>query len=327
MRETYQELLFGVTGQSLVFDIPEGRPSSVTSVTVYRSESEDTGQTESAAVNTPAVDSVNTTTTADAGPTLAADVTALVLTSVSGVVKDRTYLVTAATGEFEFVEVSSINSSTKVVTTRVPLMQDYASGATFASTRVTAALQNAWITDASKLTGESAGLSTEEPSDTDEDPWWRAAIVYVVGGVTRKREIRFDVVRYSSQHSITPPDVDLAFPGWLDRVPVDYRKDGGRRLIDEAFRSLRFDLLADGHAARWIRRQDVIGELVICRANLKAIETAVMHGALAADALEVAKGIYSQRYNQIIREPVVKIGATTGGAVIAARPRSELFRR
>ena len=326
MRDTYAEILFNVTGQSLVFDVPEGRPSSVVSVTVYRSEGDDTGQTETA-VSTPVIESVSTTISADAGPTLATDVTALTLAATTGVAKDRTYLLTAATGDYEFVEVASLNTTTKVVNTRVPLMNDYESGSTFVSTRITAPLISAWVQNSANLTGEGSLWNSEEPGDFDEDPWWRAAVVYVVNGITYKREIRFDVVRYSSQHTITPLDVDNAFPGWLDRVGRDYRKDQGRRLIDEAFRSVRFDLLADAKTARWIRRQDVIGELVVCKANLKEIETAVMRGAATLEALQAAKDVYTERYAQLIREPHVKIGASSGGAIVATQPRTNLWRR
>jgi hypothetical protein len=325
VRDTQQELLFNVTGQTLVFDIPEGRPSSVTSITVWRSEGDDDGQTESAA-GSPSIDSVNTTVAAPGAGVSQSDPTAITVASATSIVKDRQYLLTATSGEYEWIEIASITGTS--LKTRVPLMNDYAAASTLQSTRVTAIVDPTWIADKTKVTGELGVLyRNREMGDQDEEPWYRAACVYVVGGVTRKREIRFDVVRYTSTHAVTPLDVDNAFPGWLDRVPVDYRKDQGRRLIDEAFRALRNDLLAEGHTARWIRRGDVIGELLIFRANLKALETAVMHGKAGLDALNAGKDAYAQRYNQLIREPHLRIGSSVNGGIIGGRERSSGWRR
>ena len=46
MRDTIQEIVFGVTGQTLYLDAPEGVPSAVTSVTVVRSDGDDASPME-----------------------------------------------------------------------------------------------------------------------------------------------------------------------------------------------------------------------------------------------------------------------------------------
>jgi hypothetical protein len=323
MRDSFQEILYNVTGQSLIFEAPEGRPSSVTSVTVYLREQDDTGSSEFTATGT--VDSVNTTLTAAAGPSQS-DPKAIAVTSGSSIAARRAYLVTAAGGESEWIECASV-SGTSVVS-RLPLVNDFATGATFQSTRITAPVDATWVASQNKISGETGTITwNEPPNDTDNEPWYRCAWVYVVGGVTYKHETRLDLVRYTAGHLITPVDVDRRFPGWLDRIPVDYRRDQGRPLVDEAFRLLKTDLLVDGHLARWVRRHDIIGELVIYRAQWVATELAVMHGADRLEALAASEKAYKARFDQLIREPNIAIGSSPGGAITGGRPISPLIRR
>ena len=327
MRDLVQELTFGQTGQTLYLDCPEGRPSAVASVTVYRSDVDDSGGAESA-LGSPSIDSASTTLSAAAGYDQT-DTKLLTLTSGTGFVAGRPYLLTATTGETAWVMLAAISGTTAY--SRTPLTSAFASGSTFASTRISATVDSTWIATASKISDESGidALRTDTwiQGDADEDPRYRAVWVYTVGGIVRRREIRFDLVRYTSQHAITPVDVDQRFPGFIDRLPADYRRDQGQSLIDEAHRAVKFDLLADGHAARWVRRPDVIGELVACRAQAMAAELGVLHGAATLDAAKAASDIYERRYAQAIREPHIKIGSAPGGAIVGGRTTAGLTRR
>jgi hypothetical protein len=327
VRDTIQEVVFGVTGQTLYLDAPEGVPSAVTSVTVVRSDGDDASSSESA-LGSPSVSSVTTTLSAAAG-TSETDTKAVPLTSATGFVVNRPYLLTATTNETAWVVFAAISGSTGYA--RTPLTSSFASGSTIASPRISATVDATWVATASKLSDES-GLDRMQTDawragDNDEDPRYRAIWLYTVAGIVRRRETRFDLVRYTAQHAITPVDVDERFPGWLDRVPNDYRRDQGQSLIDEAFRAVKFDLLADGHATRWIRRQDVIGELVVCKAQVQAAELAVMHGALQVEALKTAEAAYETRLTQLIRGPNLKIGSTPGGSIAGGRERAPLGRR
>jgi len=327
VRDTVQEIVFGVTGQTLYLDAPEGVPSSVTSVTVVRSDADDGSSSESA-LGSPSVSTVTTTLSAAAGYDQS-DTKAVPLTSATGFVVNRPYLLTATTGETAWVVFAAISGSTGYA--RTPLTSAFASGSTIASTRISATVDATWVATASKLSDES-GLGrirtdTWRPNDDDEDPRYRAIWLYTVAGLPRRRETRFDLVRYTAQHAITPVDVDQRFAGWLDRVPADYRRDQGQSLIDEAFRAVKFDILADGHATRWIRRQDVIGELVVHKAQVQACELAVIHGAATIDALKTSEAAYEARFDQLIRGPNLKIGSVPGGAIVGGRVRAPLGRR
>ena len=326
MRATPQEILFGVTGQTLYIDCPEGRPSSVTSVSVYRSEDDDTN-TALSAVGSPSIESVSTTTTAAAGYDQT-DQKAIPLTSVTSVAAGRTYLLAATTGETAWVPVTAISSLT--VYSRTPLTSAFASGSTFASTRISATVDATWVATASNLSDEAGPYrvtgETLRPG-TDEDPRYRAVWSYVVGGVTYHHETRFDLTRYIATHTITPVDVDDRFPGWIDRLPNDYRRDQGQALIDEAFRAVKYDLLADGHATRWMRRQDVLGELIVYRAQHMAVELQAIHGVVDSGSVTTARDAYIGRYDQLIRAPMVRIGSSPNGGIVDNRPRRSLWER
>lgn len=314
MRDVVQELLHGITGQTLVMDAPEGRPSSVTSVTVVENNQDDDGTVESATTGSASVESNPSTTLAAAAGVSQADPTALTLTSATGVSLGRSYLLSSAAGHNEWVELVSLNGTSAVV--RQPLINDYAiTTSTFQTTRMSISVSSTWIADVLKLSDESC-----------VEPRYRAIWVYVVGGVTYRRQAGFDVVRYSAQHHVTPLDVDLRFPGWLDRLPTDYRKEQGKSVIGQAWRAIKMDLRADGKLGRWVRNSDVVSELVLCRSNLISVELAAMHGSVTAEQLVSAQNIYRQRYDQLVREPHTTLAVTEMGAVRPAS-REPLFRR
>ena len=71
----------------------------------------------------------------------------------------------------------------------------------------------------------------------------------------------------------------------------------------------------------------MIGELVVYRAQAMQAELSVLHGSGTADAAKLAADLYAQRYDQTIREPHIRIGATAGGAITGGRPSSKLWQR
>jgi len=314
VRDVVQEILHGISGQTLILDAPEGRPSSVTSCTVFESTNDDDGPTE-VAIGSPAIETNPDTTSTAAAGTDETDPSIIALTAVTGIAAGarRTFLLASAVGDSEWVEPIGVNGLT--VRLRHPLLNEYASGSTFKSTRITATVDPTWVADESNLSNEA-----------DLEPRYRVSWVYVVGGVTVRRQTSFDLVRYTAQHHVTPIDVDNRFPGWLDRLPTDYRREQGRPLIEQAWRAVKMDLRADGKLARWVRNLDVVTELVITRANLVELEMATLHGTTSAGSLEAAQKIYRQRYEQIVREPHTQLAAQPMGGRVEAR-RVPLFSR
>src|SRR5436190_5204308 len=102
------DILYGVTGQSLVFDAPEGRPSSVTSSTVHENIAGDDEQAESATTGSASVET-NPNTTFDAASGVdQTDPRKCFLAATTGITPGRTYLAVNATLERDWVEVMAV---------------------------------------------------------------------------------------------------------------------------------------------------------------------------------------------------------------------------
>lgn len=296
-----QDIQFGVSGQVLILDCEDGRPASVTSVRVYANDADDTSTAEDATTGSASIESAPDTTLAAAAGTEVNPVS-LSLTSASGVAVGRSYLLTATSGLAETVHVVALSGTTATI--RSPLINDYPIGSTFRSTRATIALSSTWVADQRKMS------PTFAPS-----PQWRARWEVVdAAGATQVYERHFDLVRYPARHGVTPAQMESRFPGWLDSLPIDARAEQGRALLDRAMTALKFDLYADGKADQAVRNPEVIAELVMTRANFLAIEDAILRGAsVDVGRLEVAERAYRQRYEQIVRAPVLPVDVTGGG--------------
>lgn len=242
-------LLFGITGQTIPMRFPPGRPTSAT----YKAlrafiELDDNSQPEF--TGTAAVDTVNTTTTAAAGPAQT-DPQLLTLASNTSLVAGKKYLLSANSVQ-EWVDLVEIASG--YVRTRYPLQYDYPSGATLVSTWLTAAVDNTWIVDPSKIS---------DLSDTFPDYRIRWDIVF--GGATSVLYTFFDVVRAQVRNHVEIDDINARAPGLDDNLPIEYRAEDGRPLIDAGWSAVRAHLQALNIQVDAIREDEVLDELTILR--------------------------------------------------------------
>ena len=287
------DITFDVTGQSIYLDATEGRPSSVTSCTVYQWDVGDEDTAE-AAVAAPAVETnPNTTLDGSAGPTQT-NPRNVPLAATTGIAAGRTYLIThATTGLKEWTEVEGITSADSV-TVKHPLHNDYASSATFQSTRMTAAIDATWVADESNLSSSI---------EMGGNPMYRARWVYVVGGLTYVADTYFNLVRYAARHGVLPQDMEAFIPGWLDGLPTDHRVDQGRRLIDDAYRAVRIDLHQVDMAASSIAESEIVDELV----RYKSVELREWArfmwnvGATDQSHVDAAEKRYAARLDSLVR--------------------------
>jgi hypothetical protein len=305
-----QDITFAASSASLVFDCPDGRPSAVT-FTVRQATADDTSTAETALTGSASVETnPNTTITAAAGASQP-DPTALTLNSGTGVAIGRTCRITDDdTGVYEDFTFRSVNG-TAAKTTR-PLKNDYTASATVVSTRATQAFDTTWLADIGNLS----------PGD-DPNPKYRVHVSATVGGVAQVYAVYFDLVRYPARHGVLPTHVDERFPGWLDTLPPDYQADQGRMLIERAWRQLRMDLYQDRRADQAMRNAEAIAELVMTRAMLLKIDDDILRGADVDERrLTRAQDFYKQRYNSLIRSPVMPVDTSGGGSSAPARPRA-----
>jgi hypothetical protein len=312
---THAELLLSVAGQSLTYDPPEPfRPSGTPTVTVYAGQADDGTATVSATTGAASVDSVNTTTTAAA---YVGD-TSIAVTSATSITRGKRLLLTDTdTGEFQWNEVMGV--ATLTVTLRYPLTSDFASGATVQGTRISISVDDTWAATAANLTDALGDPDDIRFSSSSADiapgaAGYRVRWSYTVNSIATLGVSYFDLVRYHGKSLVTPLDVDRTFPGWIDRLPPDYRADQGLGLIEEAFRAVKMDALTDSQLVRRIRDTQVLGELVRYRANLLAMQADVFAGRRDVTALTVAQDAYDKRYVQLLREPKVSVDQTGGGS-------------
>ena len=303
MKRRAQDIVFGETGQSLVWDAPEGRPSAVTDVQVFAMASGDSS-TEEAAVAAGAVET-NPNTTVDAVSGIGqTDPRKVNLTATTGIERGRSYLLTDDnSGLSEWVEVMDVVSADYVML-RDPLVNAYSVGATFQSTRITAAVDATWVADTSNIS-----------DDQDVFPGYRVRWTYTAGGVKRTHHTDFDLVRYPAGHSVLPAAVEAKYPGFRQRLPQLHQIDEARRLIDQAHEDFRWDLADVNIDDARLRSVDAVNRAVILRFGLAMAEMLVLAGRVDTAAVERASKEYHAFLDKVFRTgPKVPISTDTSGA-------------
>lgn len=286
MRTTL-DLIYNVTGQIVYHDCAEGRPSSVTSATVHYYEAGDDSEAESA-IGTPSVETGPNTTIDAASGFGQSDPRVLNVAATTNAAIDRRYLVTAADGQREWFDVEEIDSGNSI-TAKHPLFNAYASADTVQSTRIQATIDPTWIADLSNI------------SESEPNPGYRVRWVYVVSGVTYVADSYFNVVRYVGKHGVRPQDVELTFPGWLDRLPTDHREDQGRKLIDEAYRQVKIDMAAVELDDASVANAEIVDELTRWKALSVAEMARFLSGGQSEAAYAAAKSAYQERLDSLVR--------------------------
>lgn len=293
----HQDIIFGEASQLVYWDCPEGRPSAVTSATVYRADVNDTGTAESALGSASVETDPNTTTDLVAGDG-ETNPRNIPLTATTGVTVGRTYQLKAATGEIEWPEIVEVVSADSALA-RNPLRNSFASGSTFVSTRIQATVDTTWVSDTTNLI-----------ADCGPNPHYRIRWEYVVSSVTYVHDSYFSLVRYPGEHSVTPQMLDAMYPGYADTLPTYHREDEGRRMLGEAYEQVRWDLHASDLDDAQVRSKDAINRAVMLRFGLMLAE-----GGQDPALLELRERRYREFFDRIFRVTnKVPVSTTGGGA-------------
>lgn len=302
----HQDIEYNVTGQSLVWDCPEGRPSAVTSATVYSISTGDDGTAETATTGIAAVET-NPNTTIDAATGFGQSNPRVVyVAATTGFAVGRDYLITSADGAKEWFRCVEIDSGVSV-TAAYPLQNAFASADTVQSTRISISVLDAFIQDVNNVS-----------DDMDPNPSYRVRWQYTVGGVEYVHDGYFDVVRYTSGHSVSPADMEAFVPNWQHNLPTYHQHDQGRRLIDEAFNQVRWDLHESDKADEMLRSADGIDELVKHRAWVQLELAQLQAGQGDTTGLDLALRMYRSRLDQLVRvvSRLPESTSTSGAATI-----------
>ncbi len=297
-----QDITFDVTGQKVYFDAPEGRPSSVTSATVFGWDVSDDDTAESA-IGTPTVDAdPDVVIAADSGYGQS-DARILNVDDSADFVVGRTYLVTSVAGAHESFICAEVGDDT--VTAQHPLHNAYTADDAVQSTRITATVDPSWVADEANLR-----------DDAGPNPHYRVRWVYVLADDSvRVVDTYFNLVRYAGTHGVLPQDVEAMSPGWLDRLPSDHRNTQGRALIDEAYREVRMDVHQIDIAASSLAESEIVDGLV----KYKTIELGeyarVLAGGGSSEAVMLSQKRYQERLDALLRiVSRIPVRDTTGAA-------------
>ncbi len=297
---TGQDIVFGVTGQLLTFDAPEGRPSSVTSCEVFWWDSADD---DAVLTGAGTVETGPATTIDAASGSGQADPRVLNVAATTSMVVDRRYLVTSAQGYREWFDVEEVNGGNSV-TAKHPLHNAYTTSDTVQSTRIQATVDPTWVADEDNLD------DTNGPNPSHRVRW-----VYVVSGTTYVADSYFTLVRYAGTHGVRPQDIEVLHPGWLDRLPTDHREDQGRKLIDEAYRQVKIDLHGTWTDDAMVANAEIIDELTRCKALELGEFAKAMQGNADTRGYDLARMMYRERLDSLARiTSKVPIRSTDGGA-------------
>ena len=309
-----QEILFGVTGQTFNWSCPEGRPSSVTTVSVFENATGDDGTAETATTGSASSDGVSTTITATVGVGQA-NPRKVNVTSTSSMAIGREYLLTNAAGEKEFIEIVELDTANSIIYARHPLRNVYVSTDTIQGTRITVAVNSTWVADSAKI---SHWL--------DPNPRYRIRWQYVVNSVTHVHASYVDLVRYRGENTVRGSDVDARFPGWIDKLGTYDQEDQGARLINEAYRQVKIDLYQQMKADQMARNGEVIDELVIAKAALIGAEAAAVVGGSSLEQVALLEKIYGGRLTSLISSTKIPFSVEQSGAGVKV-PGLSIWRR
>lgn len=302
---------FPSSTQYLVLDCEDGRPSAINDVQVWAIDADDTSNEESCTTGSASVETNPNTTVATAavGPAQS-DPTAIAVSSGTGFVVGRRYLLTEdGTGVSEFFDLASVSGTS--LKTKRPLVNDYSVGSTVQSTRCTIAVSSTWIADDGNLS------PTWSPN-----PSYRVRWTVTVNGNETVYFRGMDLVRYPVNHGVTPEMVDVDEPGWIDRLPPDYRVDQGRGLIEAAYQTVKHELYGDGKADQAVRNPELLARIIVKAAQLAAIEARIKRGAGGlAEALDVAERAFRKVYDQAFRSPTATMDETGQGGASTAKVR------
>lgn len=248
MRAT-ETIVFDVTGQSLSHRCLQGQPTSATFIVLEDYANDDAVAEFSGSAT---VDTVATTVDVASGIS-EDDPHRINLTATTGIVTSRKYLL-SENGMQEWVEPIEIVSASHI-RVRHPLRNDYTTAATFVGTTIAAAVDATWV-------AEEAHISDH----ADPNPDYRVRWEFVVGGATYVEYSYFDLTRSTVGHHVDIGDLNDRAPGLHDTLPLEYRHDQGRALINSAWRAVQAKLSSLRIDTDGLRNDQITDELVIVRA-------------------------------------------------------------
>jgi hypothetical protein len=314
-------VIFAVTGQLLSHRVLQGRPTSAT-FAVFRDNADDNMTPEFS--GSAAIDPVTTTLSAQAGQGTS-DPQLVPLASTAGIQTGRKYLLAEASRR-QWLEPVEINAGT--IRTRHLLQTAFTSAATLQGTTISAAVDATWVADQNNITWfsntwyASGRYGVMIGDQNDPFPGFRVVWTFVVDGQTYKEYSFFDVVRAVVSHHVDIDDVNARAPGLVDSLPLEYRAEDGRPLIDAAWLSVRAHLTSVKIDVQSLRDDEVLDELVVLRSLRMLAETGWHPGAIDLGSyLKITTDNYNAFFSTHMQVTMKhRTAAGAGGAATLPEP-------
>lgn len=219
------DIYFGVAGQSIHYDCPEGRPTGTPTIEVFAYDVDDDGEAESATTGSVTVGNPEAQLiTGPAGPSQS-DPFSLPIPE-AGLATGQPYLI-SEDGVREWIEFVKLGENPSL---RYSLANDFTVLAQVDSVRISVSLEDTWVADEDNLFGMTGA------------PHYRVRWTYVVDGVTRVRDSYFNLLRYAGDYEVTAEMVDDYSPGFRSSIDRNHQVDAGARMIRQAAREVASDL-------------------------------------------------------------------------------------
>lgn len=300
---------YNVTGRTLEYEAPEGRPSADGTVTFYDSRyaQTDTAHNPIGSAGTAARRAISTTLTGAAGASQSNPKNVPVVPPAALKVGDFVLLTNAA-NQVERGEVVAKAAAT--VTLRDPLEYDYATGATFESAVMdSAAIDSTWI---------------QNDDNIVEDCY--AVWVYTVAGKTYRKRTYFDVVREIQDWDIPDSFLFQRYPDFR-RVKAEDRPDfNGMR--QAAIRDVNRLVISTGRDPDRLRGNETMQDLVELRFWVVAAENGCYPtGSTLADFYEQRKNEWDTQKNLVMNGALKLPYDVNGDDVIADTEKRTTQRR
>lgn len=256
MARSTTDLVYNVTGQTFELRVQAGRPASAT----FKVLDDFAGDDDTADFSGSAtVDTVSTTVDVASGVS-STDPQKLSIAATAGIVTTRKYLLSEGS-KSEWVQPIEIVSA-DYIRCRHPLKNDYTTAATLVSTTISATVDATWIADLGNIS-----------DPIDPNPRYRVRWA-VVGTTTPVLYSYLDLVRAPTGCEIDFDDLNARAPGIYDGIPIEYRTEQGRPVIDSAFKAVKAKLAAHGIDSDAFHNDEILDELV----TLKALNVVAMGG-------------------------------------------------
>lgn len=280
------KVLYNVTGRTLTFEAPQGRPSANGTVVLYDPRYDRTASAATIVSGTATLKSVSTTVTTASGVS-SANKRRVTCTPPAAMLVDDWVRLTNALGQSEYVQVAA--KSTTYFDVHDDLVYDYTATA---SDTITSAVMT------SPAIPPTFVQSTTNIYDDFYAEW-----TYTVAGISYTERSRFDIVREIIDFSITDGDLLEVFPDLRRNGPFARQAGTYAPQIRAAQKMVEAECIAEDRDPDRFRGNELLKYLVLVQTGvLLAINGWKPNGIQQAEHIATMTAWFDRVWHRLIHE-------------------------